>query len=289
MDKRDKASNAGPASTDYPRPAVTPYLSLVTPVFNGAAYVEESVREILATLETLGRPFEVIVVCDGSTDDTAGRARAVGDDRVRVMHYPDNTGKGHAVLHGIAQARGRLVGWLDGDLDVSPQAIVDACRMFERAPVDAVVGSKRHPESQVGYPLVRRVYSAGYQALIRLLFRVNVRDTQVGAKVLRREMLDTIAPLLLVKRWAFDVEVLAVGAEFGFDRIEEVPIALNYRFTGSSINWRAVRLMLQDTLAIAYRIHLRHWYVRRFASVVRQRMDEERAAPVAPESTLEPV
>ena len=63
-----------------------------------------------------------------------------------------------------------------------------------------------------------------------------MRDTQVGAKVFRREMLDTVAPLLLIKRYAFDLEVLAVGAEFGFDRIEEVPVSIDYRFTGSGIN-----------------------------------------------------
>jgi dolichol-phosphate mannosyltransferase len=96
----------------------------------------------------------------------------------------------------------------------------------------------------------------------------------VGAKLFRRELLDTVRPLLLVKRWAFDLEVLAVGAEFGFDRIEQAPIELEYRFSGTSIDWRAVFRMFQDTLAIAYRIHLRHRYVRRFAALQRQRMDE---------------
>ena len=91
---------------------------------------------------------------------------------------------------------------------------------------------------------------------------------------------------MLVKRYAFDLEILAVGAEFGFDRIEEAPVALDYRFSGTSINWRAVYRMLLDTLAIAYRIHLRHHYVRRFASLQRQRMDEVGPAP-ATEPALE--
>jgi dolichol-phosphate mannosyltransferase len=116
--------------------------------------------------------------------------------------------------------------------------------------------------------------------LVRLLFRVDVPDTQVGAKVFRREMIDTVAPLLLVKRYAFDLEVLAVGADFGFDRVREVPIELEYRFSGTQIDWRAVYRMLLDTLAIAYRIHVRHHYVRRFASVQRARMDAALAAPI---------
>jgi dolichol-phosphate mannosyltransferase len=267
-----------------------PHLSLVVPVFNGEGHLAANLREIVAALERLERPFEVIVVCDGSTDNSAEAARRLGDPRVVVLRYPDNRGKGHAVLHGVAGARGRLVGWLDSDLDIAPEAILEAVRRFDQDPVDAVIGSKRHPDSQVSYPFVRRVYSAGFQLMVAFFFRVNVRDTQVGAKVFRREMIDTVAPLLLVKRYAFDLEVLAVGAEFGFDRIEEVPVELQYRFTGSSINWRAVRDMIQDTLAIAYRIHIRHWYVRRFAAVQRHRMDEAASSsPVAPERVVEEV
>ena len=265
-----------------------PYLSLITPMYNGAGYIAQNLREILDALEELGEPFEVLVVSDGCTDGGPGLARALGDPRVEVLECPAHVGKGNALLHGMRHARGRLVGWLDSDLDISPETIVTAARRFRESPVDAVVGSKRHPQSLVSYPLVRRVYSWGFQLVVRVLFRVNVRDTQVGAKVFRREMIDTVAPLLLVKRWAFDLEVLAVGADFGFDRIEEAPVALSYRFTGSSIDWRAVRMMLTDTLAIAYRIHIRHWYVRRFASQQRARMDVAATAPVAPEVPVEP-
>ena len=255
------------------------FLSVVAPVYNGAGFIANNLRTILTTLEDLERPFEVIVVCDGSTDDSANCAREVEDPRVRVIASPTNEGKGAAITRGLADARGRLVGWIDSDLDLDPAVLVTAARRFEEVSVDAVVGSKRHPGSNVQYPFVRRVYSWGYQQIIRILFRVNVRDTQVGAKVFRREMIETVRPLLLVKRYAFDLEVLAVGAEFGFDRIEDVPVTLDYKFTGSGISWRAVRQMFLDTMAIAYRIHLRHWYVRRFASLQRARVDDEIARP----------
>ena len=250
------------------------FLSLVTPVHKGEAFIEQNLRHMLSVLEELGRPFELIVVCDGGSDCSAEIARGLGDHRLVVLSYDENQGKGHAITQGLMAAEGRLVGWLDADLDTDPRLIVDAARRFDTDPIDAVVGSKRHPDSNVNYPFVRRVYSWGFQMLVRLLFRFNVRDTQVGAKLFRREMIDTVAPLLLIKRYAFDVEVLAVGAEFGFDRIEEAPIELRYRFSGTGINWTAVRHMFQDTLAIAYRIHIRHHYVRRFASLQRQRMDE---------------
>lgn len=249
------------------------YLTLVVPVYNGEQFVEENVGHIVETLARQPRSFEVIVVCDGCTDRTEERARAVLDPRVRVIAYPENAGKGEAVTTGLLAARGRLVGWLDADLDIDPEVILRAADRFEHAPVDAVIGSKRHPESKVAYPWLRRVYSWGFQRLAALLFRFSARDTQVGAKLFRREAIDVVAPLLLIKRYAFDLEVLAVAAEFGFDRVEEVPIALEYRFSGTQINWKAVYQMMLDTLAIAYRIHLRHWYVRRFASLERERMD----------------
>jgi dolichol-phosphate mannosyltransferase len=251
-----------------------PLLSLILPAYNSAPYIAASVRlvaEALAKLDDVG--WEIIVVCDGSTDGTAMAAEAVKHPHVSVLRNDVNLGKGEAILRGVSASRGRLIGWLDSDLDIGPDAILQGVAALVAGELDAAVGSKRHPASTVSYPLIRRAYSMGFQALVRVLFRIKVRDTQVGAKVFRREMLDTVAPLLLVKRYAFDLEVLAVGAEFGFDRIGEVPIELTYRFTGSGINNAAVRRMFVDTLAIAYRIHLRHHYVRQFAAVQRQRMD----------------
>jgi len=266
-------------------PPDAPHLSLVIPVHNGARYIEASLRAILATLERLDRPFEMIVVVDGSRDRTLEIARSVAHPAVQVFHYPQNQGKGFALSLGAAQARGRLVGWLDADLDIHPEVILDAVRVFDAEPVDAVVASKRHPGSQVDYPRIRRVYSWGFQLLVRLLFRLKVRDTQVGAKVFRRELLDTVLPLLLIKRYAYDLEVLAVGAGFGFDRVREVPVRLDYRFTGTGIDWAAVRRMFWDTLAIAYRIHVRHHYVRQYAALQRQRL--EAPAPPAPPRAVE--
>lgn len=253
----------------------TPLLSLIVPVYNGDAFVAESVRTIVRTLETLGSAFEVLVVCDGSTDRTAAEVEAVGDPRVLVLDYSLNQGKGHAICFGVCYARGRLVGWLDADLDIEPRAIVDAARRFQHADIDGVVGCKRHRDSEVDYPVQRRLFSWIFQLLVRALVQVNVRDTQAGAKVFRREMLDVVVPLLLIKRYAFDLELLAVGVEFGFDRIEEMPIRLHYRFSGTGINRQAVQRMLIDTLAIAYRIHLRHWYVREFSAQQRKRTDAQ--------------
>jgi glycosyltransferase involved in cell wall biosynthesis len=249
-------------------------ISLILPVRNGAEWIEENIRAVVSCLDEAFKSFEVIAVCDGDQDSASRSARLVADqdERVRVYSYPQSQGKGFALSFGVAQASGKLVGWLDSDLDVAPEAIVRAARCFDAgAEIDAAVGSKRHPDSSVDYHPVRRIYSAGYQVLVRVLFRLNVRDTQVGAKVFRREMLDIVTPLLLAKRYAYDLEVLAVGAQFGFDRIVEVPVQFSHGFGSSSIDWRGVWATMLDTLAIGYRIHIRHWYARRFASLERGR------------------
>jgi glycosyltransferase involved in cell wall biosynthesis/O-antigen/teichoic acid export membrane protein len=268
------SSEPSPGTLIMRRPCGATELSLIVPAFNAASYIEENLAAVIETLNDLQQSFEILVVSDGCTDDTPAAVARTTDPRIRLLQYPANQGKGYALCLGAAHAEGRLIGWLDADLDVSPQTIVDAVRRLRLGDVDAVIGSKRHRDSQVEYPRTRRILSGGFQALVRVLFRVNVRDTQVGAKVFRGEMLRTVVPLLLIKRYAFDLEVLSVGAEFGFDRIEETPITLAYRFTGTRIDGGAVKRMFLDTLAIAYRIHLRHWYVRQFAALERRRSDD---------------
>jgi glycosyltransferase involved in cell wall biosynthesis len=268
----------------------TPDVSLVVPAYRAAHFIEANVRAIAAALEALQRPFELIVVVDGRLDDTANRVRAIEDPRVTVVEYAENQGKGFALCAGIAHARGRLIGWLDADLDIEPEVIVNAVRVLDDQALDAVVGSKRHPGSHVDYPPVRRVLSWGFQLIVRFSLRVDVRDTQSGAKLFRREVLETVVPLLLIKRYAFDLEVLAVAALFGFDRVAEVPIHLNYGFTGTGIDSQAVQRMFVDTMAIAYRVRLRHWYVRQYAALQRARMDRGEgpvaSLPTVPASNL---
>ena len=267
-----------------------PALSLILPAYRAEQFIEENVAVVLDVLGSRDRDFELLVVCDGGEDATADRARAIDDPRVQVIGYPVNQGKGFAICVGLAHARGRLIGWLDADLDIDPAVILEAESELRSGDFDAVVGSKRHPGSSVQYPLVRRFLSWGFQTLVRTTLRVDLRDTQTGAKLFRRELIETVAPLLLVKRFAFDLEVLVVAALFGFDRVAEIPIRLDYRFTGTAINNYAVRRMLVDTLALTYRVRVRHWYVRQFAALQRRRTVQADGSlartPVLPASNL---
>jgi len=246
--------------------AVEPLLTVVVPVFNQEAAIAANVETIRrAVAAGLGAPFELIVVSDGSIDRTAELALEGAAEGVRVIHYDRNLGKGYAIKVGALEARGRYVAYIDADLDLDPAWLPTFVETVEREQLDFAIGSKRHPDSDVFYPRSRRVASWLYQQLVRLLFRLNVRDTQVGLKVFRREVAEQVLPLLLVKRYAFDLELLAVSRALGFGRIEELPIRLHYRFAGSGVKFLAVGRALVDTAAIFYRLRVLRYYQRKRA------------------------
>jgi glycosyltransferase involved in cell wall biosynthesis len=241
-----------------------PLLSVVIPVYNQAGTIVDNVSTIRERVESgLGESVELIVVSDGSID--ASEERLLEDDshRARVIHYDRNLGKGFAIKTGALAARGRWISYVDADLDLDPASIVDFLALAQQDSLDFVIGSKRHPDSLVHYPTSRRVASWLYQKLVRLLFNLDVRDTQVGLKLFRREVAEQVLPLLLVKQFAFDLEFLAVSRALGYRRIEEQPVTLEYRFTGSGVRSPAVMLALVDTAAIFYRLRILHYYQRK--------------------------
>ena len=124
---------------------------------------------------------------------------------------------------------------------------------------DVVLGSKRHPLSDVYYPPLRRLLSWTYHKLTRLLFRVNVRDTQTGLKLIRRDVLAAVLPRMLEKRYAFDLEFLVVARSLGFARVFEAPVRIDYRFA-SHVDPGPRSRIVRDTLAIFYRHHILDTY-----------------------------
>lgn len=244
--------------------ATTPLLTVVVPVYNQAGTIVENVVKIRDDVERgIGEPVEVIVVSDGSVDASEERLLADDSHRARVIHYDRNLGKGFAVKTGALSAKGRWISFIDADLDLDPASIPRFLELAQRESLEIVIGSKRHPESHVHYPLPRRAGSWLYQKLIRVLFNLDVRDTQVGLKLFRRDVAEDVLPLLLVKQFAFDLEFLAVARALGYSRMREQPVTLTYRFTGSGVSSPAVLLALVDTAAIFYRLRILRYYQRK--------------------------
>jgi glycosyltransferase involved in cell wall biosynthesis len=243
-----------------------PSLTVVVPVYNGGDEIVGNVEQIRRAVSDglPGEEIEVIVVSDGSIDGTDEQLLETrSDNGIRVIHYDRNLGKGYAVKAGALASHGDWVALVDADLDLDPASIPGFLELARAERLDFAIGSKRHPESTVRYPRSRRIASWCYQQLNRALFRLDVRDTQVGLKVFSRRVVDEVMPLLLIKRFAFDLELLAVARALGYDRVRELPVRLDYRFTGSGVGSTAALLALWDTAAIFYRLRILRTYERK--------------------------
>ncbi len=254
------------SSSDKPVPPSGVHLSVVVPAFREGRNIYANLLRLLTELDQLSTEYEVIVVSDGNTDGTATEARRVASPRIKVLSYPMNIGKGFALSYGVSETRGSLVTFIDADMELDPHNIRAFIGLMKDSDCDAVIGSKRHPLSKVSYPIARRFQSSLYQLLIRLLFNLNVRDTQTGLKLFRRDVLLAVVPLLAVKGFAFDLELLVVSNKLGHTKIIEAPIDLAYQFE-STVDLHAVWRILWDTAAIFYRLRILRYYDRRAADL----------------------
>lgn len=240
-------------------------LSIVIPAFRQEKTIVADIKNLNAILSGLPYKYEIIVVVDGFVDKTYSNAKRIKAKGVRVIGYKKNQGKGHAVRYGMLNARGDVIGFIDAGMDLDATGISILLDSMLWHDADIIVGSKLHPESKVDYPLFRKVLSWGYRTLTHLLFGFRVRDTQVGLKFFKRRVVTQVFPRLLVKAFAFDVEILAVANAFGYSKIYEGPVELNFN-KSSNITlgnfWRIIILMLWDTAAIFYRLKILRYYTR---------------------------
>jgi O-antigen/teichoic acid export membrane protein len=235
-------------------------LTVVVPFYNvGTERLRAHVTRICDVLAVTGASFEVVPVSDGSTDGSDAALHDLPESMVRSIVYAENRGKGEALRIGLAQGRGRYLGFIDGDGDIPADVLTGFVEMARSQQPEMVVGSKRHPDSQVVYPMVRRIYSSVYQLLTRVLFGLKVRDTQTGIKLVRRDVLAEVLPRMVEKRFAFDLELLAVAHRIGFRQTAELPVQIGERFS-STISLMAVLRMLQDTCATFYRLRILRFY-----------------------------
>jgi glycosyltransferase involved in cell wall biosynthesis len=234
-----------------------PSVSVIMPAFNEEGNIAQCVGNVSASLERMGNPFEIIVIDDGSTDNT--RAEALGarnNPHVKVVGYGQNRGKGFAIKHGVKYATGDVVVFRDSDADVMPGLVGRYVSMLRDC--DIAIASKRHPDSQVKAPLLRKLLSYSFHTLVMLLTGVRVSDTQSGLKAFRREALEKIMGLISVKHYAYDVEILTVARLLKM-RIVELPVNIEL---GGLFSVRSIVRMLVDLVGITYRLRVIRWYQR---------------------------
>lgn len=240
-------------------------LSIIIPVYKQEKTILKDITNIYNVMSKTRWDFELIVVVDGFIDKSFEEAKKLKKNNVKIHGYKNNKGKGYAIRYGMARANGDYISFIDSGMDIDPNGISMLLEHMQWYDADIVVGSKRHPVSQVNYPFVRKIYSYGYYLLCKILFGLKLKDTQTGLKVFKREVLNTVLPRLVVKKFAFDIEVLSVANYLGFKKIYEAPVKVhldenNTNFSGLFIFDPFVRNMLLDTFAIFYRMYILNYY-----------------------------
>ncbi|KKQ95752.1 MAG: Glycosyltransferase, group 2 family protein [Candidatus Woesebacteria bacterium GW2011_GWB1_43_14] len=206
-------------------------LSVIIPAYKEAKTIRRDLNNIERTLKgglSGNFHYEIICIVDGEVDDTCREAKKVSSPSVKIYSYKINRGKGYAVRFGMKKAKGELISFLDAGRDIKPAGIMMLLAHMEWYGADVIVGSKRHPVSKLNYPWFRQILSIGYQVGIRILFNLNLRDTQSGIKIYKRKVIKKILPKLKVDRFAMDIEMLALARHYGFKRIYEAPIEVNF-------------------------------------------------------------
>jgi len=233
-----------------------PLISVVMPAYNEGEHIAEAIGQISGQLNVNGHRFEIIVVDDGSKDDTYNIVNKLNTKNLHTIRLRNNSGKGIALKQGLEHAKGEYVLFVDSDMEISAKNIdnyIDTLKTH-----DIVIASKRHPDSIYHAPLLRKFLSTAFQTLVSILVGVKATDTQSGLKAGRAEPLKKIFSLLAVKRYAFDVEMLTLANLLRYT-YTEMPVDIKLKAWFNPIE--ALR-MLKDLLGIAYRLRIRQWYQR---------------------------
>ena len=214
-----------------------PTYSIVIPAYNESARLAASLNKILSYVHAQGWDAEIIVVNDGSRDDTAEiiRGFAARDPIVKLLENPGNRGKGYSVRNGMLHAQGRLILFSDADLS-SP--IEEAPKLLNalEAGADIAIGSRwlRAETQTQRQPLHRQVFGRIFNLLLRMSLGLQFADTQCGFKAFRRSAAQAIFPLQKIERWGFDPEILFLARQLGF-KVEEIPVVWGHS-GGARIN-----------------------------------------------------
>ena len=230
--------------------------SIVIPAYNEGTRLRATLEKVLAYVSAQGWSAEVIVVNDGSRDNTADLVRefAAKDPVLRLVENPGNRGKGYAVRNGMLNARGEIVVFSDADLS-SPGEEMPKLLAALASGADIAIGSRwlRAELQTQRQSLLRQLFGRIFNALNRIILGLQFKDTQCGFKAFTRRAAQTILPLQRIERWGFDPEILFLARKFGF-RVEEVAVLWGHSGEtrihplrdGTRMFWEMVRIRWYD-------------------------------------------
>ena len=239
------------------------FLSVIIPIYKQEKTIRKDLQTINETLKQIRYDYEIIAVVDGtSVDKSFKEIKKLNLKNLKTFGYKTNHGKGYAVRYGMAQTQGDYVAFIDSGMEIDPNGISLVLEHMEWYNADIIVASKRHPASMVNYPLDRKIISFGAHIISKFLLGINVHDTQAGLKIFKRPVLIKVLPRLVVKEYAFDLEILSVANKLGFTKIYEAPIKLTYDFKSltHATGIKIIYSCLIDSLAVFYRLKILNYY-----------------------------
>jgi len=251
-------------------------LSIVMPLYRLASEAERNLVEVAKIFEEREVRTELVPVDDGSGDGTDEVLSRLDFTQFRHVTLKPvicrrNGGKGAALRAGFEASTGRYVMLLDGDLDIHPKQTPYFFEEMVTKGADIVVGSKRHKKSVVQYPWHRRFVSGCYFTLVKWFVGLPITDTQTGMKLFKREVLGPALERMLVKTYAFDLELLSIAASRGA-KIAEAPVIIRFGNKFGALKPKTVLQMSKDTLAVFYRLRLLRYYAK---CLVPKRLDHD--------------
>lgn len=216
-----------------------PYLSIVIPAYNEEKRIGTTLQGTFDYLNAQNYTSEVLVVNDGSSDQTVEKVQAFAEHasgRLRLIENPGNRGKGYAVKNGILQASGEIILFYDADLATPTSEIVKVITPIAENRYDVVFGSRAIDRSLIGthQSAIREAIGRGGNWIQYALTGLNFKDTQCGFKAFRREAAQTIFPLQQIDGFGFDPEILFIAKKQGW-RLLETPVRWNH-VEGSKVN-----------------------------------------------------
>jgi glycosyltransferase involved in cell wall biosynthesis len=204
-----------------------PQYSIVIPAYNEAARISGALESVVAFVRDRGWSAEVIVVDDGSRDETAELVKsfAINAPEVRLLQNPGNRGKGYSVRHGILQSLGEVVMFTDADLS-APIEEAEGLAAAITDGADIAIGSRwlERTRQTIRQPLYRQFFGRCFNGVTRAVMGLPYADTQCGFKAFTRAAALTVFQLQTIERWGFDPEILFIALKRGY-RIAEVPVS----------------------------------------------------------------
>jgi glycosyltransferase involved in cell wall biosynthesis len=235
-------------------------ISIVVPAYKEKDNIAKTIQALEAYAIQQPYNIEIIIAIDGC-QETFDAAYPYESDLTKVHLSTPNQGKGWALKYGLSFAKGKYVIFYDAGLDFPVENISLVIATLEITECPIVIGSKRASGSVIKYPFYRRVISSMAQLITFVLFGLGVKDTQVGLKGFERDKITFIMDQMLVKRYAFDIEMLVLARYYGYP-ILEVPVRLYLNLTSTGINYKTMKDTLIDTLGIFYRLRIIRYYQR---------------------------